>query len=213
MTLKLYMHPLSSYCHKALIAFYENDIPFEMKRTDDPAVAAALKDMWPVGKFPVLTDEARDWFVPESTIIIEYLAQHFPGRIKLIPDDPDLARQVRMRDRFFDLYLHTPMQKLIGDRLRPADSKDAFGVEEAKKQFATALGMLEGEGGKHRWGMGDAFTMADCAAAPALYFGNIAMPFETTHKQSYAYLRRLMERPSYARVLEEAKPFLHLVPK
>src|SRR5215471_11113991 len=112
MSLKLYMHPLSSYCHKALIAFYENNIPFEAKLLDDPGVAGELRRIWPIARFPVLCDASRDSMVPESSIIIEYLALHYPGPVKLLPDDPDVARQVRMRDRFIDNYLHTPMQKL-----------------------------------------------------------------------------------------------------
>jgi glutathione S-transferase len=101
MTLKLYMHPLSSYCHKVLIAFYENDIPFEVKQLDNAAVAGEFKAMWPMARFPLLRDERRDYVIPESSIIIDYLALHYPGKVKLVPDDPDLARQVRMRDRLF----------------------------------------------------------------------------------------------------------------
>ncbi len=149
MTLKLYAHPLSSYCHKALIAFYENNTPFEFLMVGDPTktdpkVWEEFKALWPIGKFPVLKDTGRDdWFVPEATIIIEYLAQHYPGKTKLIPDDPDLARRVRMMDRFFDNYLHTPMQKINFDKIRPADQRDPAGVEDAKKMYRTALDMLE----------------------------------------------------------------------
>ncbi|HEY4126394.1 MAG TPA: glutathione S-transferase family protein [Rhizomicrobium sp.] len=219
MTLKLYAHPLSSYCHKALIAFYENNTPFELMLVGDPTktdpkVWEEFKALWPIGKFPVLKDEGRnDWFVPEATIIIEYLAQHYPGKTKLIPDDPDLARRVRMMDRFFDNYLHAPMQKINGDKIRPADKRDSFGVEEARKMYALALDLLEQEMSSKQWAMGDGFTMADCAAAPALYHGNLQMPFEKTHPNAHAYLRRLMERPSYARALKEAEPFFHLLPK
>src|SRR6185437_3034088 len=115
MALTLHFHPLSSYCHKALIALYENDIPFERRIVNlmDPADAAAFKKLWPCGQFPVLQDEARALTIPESSIIIEYLDQHFPGKTKFIPADPDLARQVRMRDRFFDLHIHTHMQKVM----------------------------------------------------------------------------------------------------
>jgi glutathione S-transferase len=206
------MHPLSSYCHKALIAFYENDTPFEIKRVDDPAIGAEFAALWPIGRFPFLRDEGRDWTIPESTIIIEYLAQHYPGKTKLVPEDAELARQVRMRDRFFDQYLHTPMQKVFGDRLRPADKKDPQGVDDATTLFFKALDLVERDMAEKRWSMGDQFTMADCAAAPPLFYGNIAMPFEKTHKNAFAYLQRLMERPSYARVLAEAKPFLHMLP-
>ena len=122
MTLKLHFHPLSSFCQKVLIALYENDTPFEPHIVDlgDPAQRGAFQKMWPIGKFPVLRDEARDRTIPESSIIIEYLAQHYPGTTQLVPADPDLAWQTRLRDRFYDLYVNEPMQKIVGDRLRPA---------------------------------------------------------------------------------------------
>jgi glutathione S-transferase len=214
MTLKLYMHPLSSYCHKALIAFYENDVPFEAKRLDDAAAAAEFKAMWPMARFPLLRDEKRDRVIPESSIIIEYLALHYPGKVKLVPDDPDLARQVRMRDRFFDNYLHTPTQKVPADRLRPESKRDPLGVDEARTMYRTALDMVETEMAEKTWAMGDEFTMADCAAAPALFFGDMFFgPFRETHRNAMAYLDRLKARPSYARALEEAKPYMHMVPR
>jgi glutathione S-transferase len=207
------MHPLSSYCHKALIALYENDISFEARRVDDPAVFSELKSLWPIGRFPVLRDESRDRLVPEASIIIEYLAQHYPGKVKLIPDDPDLARQVRMRDRFYDNYLHAPMQKFAFDRGRPQDKRDPYGVDEARALYRTALDMVETSMASKTWAMGDEFTMADCAAAPTLYYGNRFFgPFRETHKNATAYLDRLCARPSYARALEEAKPFFHFLP-
>jgi glutathione S-transferase len=214
MTLKLYMHPLSSYCHKVLIAFYENDTPFEVKQLDDAAVASEFKSMWPMARFPLLRDERRDHVIPESSIIIDYLALHYPGKVKLVPDDPDLARQVRMRDRFFDSYMHTPMQKFPADRLRPENKRDPLGVEEARAMYRTALDMVETEMAGKTWAMGDEFTMADCAAAPALFYGDKFFgPFRETHKNAMAYLDRLKARPSYARALEEAEPYMHLVPK
>jgi glutathione S-transferase len=215
MSLKLYLHPLSSFCQKALIAFYENDTPFEphiVNLGEERSRADFLK-MWPVGKFPLLRDEARDRTIPESTIIIEYLEQHYPGRTKLIPADPDLARQTRFHDRFYDLHLHDAMQKVVGDRLRPAGSKDPFGVEQARARIATAYGMIDREMATKKWVMGDAFTMADCAAAPALFYANLAMPFGDTHKNVAAYFGRLMERPSFARAVNEAKPYFHMFPK
>ena len=218
MTLKFYAHPLSSYCHKALIALYENGVDFQQVLVGDPTRTnprdwEEFKAMWPIGKFPVLKDESRDWFVPEATIIIEYVEQHYPGKARLIPADPDLARRVRMQDRFFDNYLHTPMQKINGDKIRPADKRDPLGVEDAKAMYRTALDMLEQAIDGKRWAMGDAFTMSDCAAAPPLFYGNLQTPFEKTHPNSYAYLKRLMERPSYARALKEAEPFFALLPK
>lgn len=134
MSLKLYFHPLSSFCQKVLVALYENDTPFEPHIVDlgNETEAAEFKKLWPIGKFPVLRDEARDWTMPESTIIIEYLDQHYPGSTKLVPNDPDLARQTRMRDRFYDLYVQGPMQKIVGDRLRPAGKNDPYGVAQAR---------------------------------------------------------------------------------
>jgi glutathione S-transferase len=145
MSLKLYFHPLSSFCQKALIALYENDTPFEPLIVDlaDETSRAELKKVWPIGKFPVLRDDARDQTVPESSIIIEYLARHYPGRGQLVPEDADLARQTRMRDRFYDLYVNVPMQKVVTDRLRPAGKNDPHGVEQAKALLQTACGLIE----------------------------------------------------------------------
>lgn len=222
MTLKLYFHPLSSYCQKALIAFYEKDLPFEPHVVDfgDPVQAAELKALWPIGKFPVLRDEARDVTVAEATIIIEYLDLHYPERTRLVPENTELAWQTRMRDRVFDLYVDEQMQTIVGNRRRPADSKDPLGVTLAKARLATALGMIETEiagrtsaGGTDNWTMGDAFTMADCAAAPALFYANQVMPFADTHPHAMRYFERLTQRPSYARVLREAEPYFHLFPK
>jgi glutathione S-transferase len=214
MTLTLYYHPLSSYCHKVLIALYENELPFEKRLVDlgDAAERAALLALWPIGKFPVLRDEARDRTVPESSIIIEYLEQFAP-RNRLIPADPDEALQARLQDRFFDLYVMEPMQKIIGDRLRPADKTDAFGVGEAKVRLKTAYGMLEARLQDGAWAAGRHFTIADCAAGPPLFFANMLVPFEEEYPVLAAYFERLRRRPSYARVLDEARPFLHMVPR
>jgi len=160
----------------------------------------------------VLRDDARDRTVPESSIIVEYLAQHYPGRSQLVPADADLARQVRFRDRFFDLYVHEPMQKIVTDRLRPPGKNDLHGVEQAKTQLQTALGMIDKDMATKTWAMGDAFGMADCAAAPALFYADKLMPFGESHKNAAAYLRRLMQRPSFTRVLEEAQPYFKMFP-
>jgi glutathione S-transferase len=213
--LKLYFHPLSSFSQKVLIAFYENDIVFEphIVNLGDPDSAAAFKQIWPIGKFPVLRDEASDRTVPESSIIIEYLQQHYPGRTRLVPEDVEAARQTRLRDRFFDLYVNVPMQKIVTDRLRPAGKSDSYGVEEAKTLLKTALGMVNEAMAAKTWTMGDTFTMADCAAAPSLYYANLVLPFGDTHKNAASYLGRLMERPSFARAVKEAEPYRHLFPK
>ena len=214
MSLTLYYHPLSSFCWKVLIPLYENGTPFTPRLIDlsNEASRAELLKLWPIGKFPVLRDEARDRTVPESSTIIEYLAQHYPGKVVLVPADADLARQTRLRDRFVDLYVHHPVQKIVGDRLRPAGSKDAHGVDEARRLLQTSLGMLEQDLAGKAWIMGEAFGMADCAAAPALYYANRVQPFAETHKNTMAYLHRLMERPSFARVLKEAEPYFGMFP-
>ncbi len=214
MTLRLYYHPLSSFCQKALIALYETGTAFTPQLVDlrDEKDRGAFLKLWPIGKFPVMKDETHDRLVPESSIIIEYLAQHYPGKSTLMPADGDAARQTRLRDRFFDLYLNMPMQKIVGDRMRPADKKDPSGVDQAKQQIKTAVDLLEGEVGK-AWVMGDSFTMADCAAAPALFYANMVAPFMDTHRNVAAYFQRLTKRPSYARVQKEAEPYLHLVPQ
>ena len=215
MSLELYFHPLSSFCQKVLVAFYENDIPFEPHIVDlaNETSRAEFKKVWPIGKFPVLRDHARERTIPESSIIIEYLAQHYPGRTQLVPADADLARQARMRDRFYDLYVNVPMQKVVTDKLRPAGKHDPHGVEEARTLLQTTLGMIEQDMGTKTWAMGDAFTMVDCAAAPAMFYANLVMPFGDTYGNAAAYLDRLMKRPSFARVVEEAQPYFALFPK
>jgi glutathione S-transferase len=181
--LTLHFHPLASFCWKALIALYENDTPFAPNMVDlgNAAERAALLKLWPIGKFPVLRDDARDQTVPESSIIIEYLDRHYPGRTQFIPADPDLAWQTRLRDRFYDLYLHLPMQKIMGDRLRP-ETKDPHGVEEARGQLRTSYRMIEAQMSAGTWAMGEAFGLADCAAMPALFYGNMVEPFGDAHK-------------------------------
>jgi glutathione S-transferase len=213
-SLTLHLHPLSSFCQKALIAFYENDTPFEshLVNLGDAASAARFKELWPIGKFPVLRDEARGRTVPESTIIIEYLQQFYPGRTQLIPSDPDLAWQVRLRDRFYDNYVHLPMQKIVGDKLRPAGSGDPHGVAEARAQLQRSYGMIEEETRDRTWATGEAFTMADCAAAPALYYANLVQPFGATHRSVAAYFERLLARASFARAVKEGDPYRHLFP-
>ena len=215
MSLTLHFHPLSSFCWKALIALYENETPFAPNMVDlgNAAERAALLKLWPIGKFPVLRDEARDQTVPESSIIIEYLDRHYPGRTLFIPADPDLAWQTRLRDRFCDLYLHLPMQKIMGDRLRIEGKKDPHGVEEAREQLRTSYRMIEAQMSAGTWAMGEPFGLADCAAMPALFYGNMVEPFGDAHKNVTAYFERLKARPSVARVLSEAEPYFNMVPK
>lgn len=215
MSLRLYFHPLSSFCQKALIALYENDTPFEPHIVDllDETSRAEFRKVWPIGKFPVLRDDAQDRTIPESSIIIEYLAQHHPGRTQLIPPDPDLALQTRLSDRFHDLYVNVPVQKIVTDRLRPAGRNDPQGVEEARALLRTACDLIEENMAARTWATGGAFTMADCAAAPALFYANRVMPFGESWPNVARYLGRLLERPSFARAVEEARPYLRLFPE
>jgi len=207
--LTLHYHPLSSFCMKALVGLYELDIPFTKNIVDlmDPAQRAAFLALWPIGKFPVIRDEARGVTVPETTIILEYIDED--GR--LLPSNRDQARDCRLRDRFFDLYVHTNMQKIVTDKLRPAGQNDAFGVEAAKAQLETAYDVADTWTREGPWAMGQAFTIADCAAAPALFYAQKVLPFGA-RKHLTAYFARLEARPSFARVLDEAKPYFAMFP-
>src|SRR4030088_3263984 len=145
MSLTLHFHPLASYCHKVLIALYENDTPFTPNLVDlsNQSERTALLKLWPIGKFPVLCDDARNQTVPESTVIIEYLYSYYPGNTRFIPADFEPAWQARLRDRFYDLYVHEPMQKIVGDRLRPEGKKDPHGVEEARGRLGISYRMID----------------------------------------------------------------------
>lgn len=213
MSLTLYFHPLSSYCQKVLIALYEAGTPFAsvVVNFGDPESAASFRKLWPVGKMPVLRDAALDRTVPESSIIIEYLGQHYPRGTALIPADPDQALRTRLADRFYDLYVHDPMQRIVGDRLRPEGQKDPYGVAAAETALRHAYDLIDAEMADRTWAAGDAFTLADCAAAPPLFFANKLVPFGDRHNLQ-AYFRRLGRRPSVARAFAEAEPFLKFFP-
>ena len=215
MSLTLHFHPLSSFCWKALVALYENEVLFTPNSVNlgDPAERAALLALWPVGKFPVLRDDARGETVPETSVIIEYLDGHYRGPTNFIPDDADKAWQTRLRDRFYDLYVHLPMQKIVGDRFRPDGAKDSYGVAQARAQLRTSYAMIEQQMAHGGWAMGGDFSLADCAAFPALFYGNTVEPFGPDHGSVTAYLERLKARPSVARVLKEAEPYFHMFPK
>jgi len=214
MSLTLYFHPLASFCHKALIALYENDIPFKPVIVDlgNADSSAAFGKVWPMAKMPVLRDDKRDCTVAESTIVIEYLDTYYPGATRFLPNDPDRAWQTRMWDRFYDNYVQEPMQKIVTDRLRPAGKNDVFGVKQARSQLLQAYGIAEPMLQAKTWAMGDDFTLADCAAAPALFCANTVLPFGPAQKNLAAYLDRLMARPSFSRVLREAEPYFTLFP-
>ena len=215
MALVLYQHPLSSFCQKAIMAFHEAGIEFTPKLIDlgSPESAGELKALWPIGKFPLLRDEERDLTLPESTIIIEHLAATCPTARSLVPVDADRARDTRLWDRFYDFYVNVPMQKVITDRLRPKSDSDRVGVEQARAQLATAYDVAVHALREHSYAAGNAFTMADCAAAPALFYADMIVPLAERHPTLADYFARLRERPSFQRVLEGAAPYLHLVPK
>jgi glutathione S-transferase len=200
---------------KAVTALYESGTPFTPKTVNlqDEAERAALVKLYPVGKFPVLRDDDRDLTVPESTIIIEHLAQQHPAAASLVPSDPKLALAVRSQDRFYDLYVHNQMQTIVGDRLRPANAKDPTGVAHARARLATSYDMIDRDMAGKTWAIGEQFTMADCAAAPALFYANKVQPFEDTHPKLLAYFTRLSERPSFRRALDEAEPYMKFFPK
>ncbi|HEX7759496.1 MAG TPA: glutathione S-transferase family protein [Caulobacteraceae bacterium] len=215
MALTLYAHPLSSYCWKVLTALYENGTPFEMRllSQDNPAAGAELARLWPIAKFPLLRDTARDQIVPESSIIIDYLDQHYPGPSRLIPADPDLARQVRLADRFYDLHVHEHMQRIVSDLLRPESAKDPFGTQQAKDRLDLAYDVIEADMAAKTWAVGEAFSLADCAAGPALFYGDFQHPIGAKRPNAFAYLERLKARPSLARAMKEAEPYMAMVPR
>lgn len=209
MTLTLYFHPFSSYCQKALLALYENETAFTPKIIDlsNAASAGELKAVWPIGKFPVLRDDARDETIAESSIIVEYLDLHYPGPIKLIPTDADAARQTRAWDRFFDFYINDTMSKVVTDHFRPAGGNDPHGVAQARVLLARAYDVLEQSLNKNQWIMGEAFSMADCAATPMLFYANLIIPLSDAHPRSAAYFDRLARRPAFMRILKDAAPY------
>lgn len=210
MSLTLYYHPLASFCHKVLIALYENGTAFERRLIDlgNAADRADLQAVFPMCKFPVIRDDARGRTVPESTTIIEYLDRYFPGEHRLIPADWDEAMQVRLWDRLFDNYVHAPMQQIVADRLQRANG-DLTGV---RATLATAYEMIDRHMASRSWVGGDAFSLADCAAAPALFYAATVQPVPDGLGHLGAYFERLMERPSCKRVVDEAKPYFSMYP-
>lgn len=215
MSLRLYYHPLSSYCWKALIALYEADVAFEpvLINLGDPEERAKLAALWPVTKFPVLEETCSGQVWPEASIVVERLAQIAPSARGLVPTDQEAALKVRLADRIFDLHLQDHLQRIVGDRLRPSEAKDPTGVAAARAGIATTYDMLERDVPERGWFCGEAFTLADCAAAPALYYANEIAPLFERHPRLEAYLERLKARSSFARVLEEAEPYFHLFPR
>ena len=201
---RLYAHPFSSYSQKALVALYEHGAPFEYRNLEDHAAQAELAALWPMRRFPVLVDGDRT--ILEATCIVEYLDLHHRGTARLIPEDPDAALQVRMLDRILDNYISTPQQKCVFDRLRPEGVRDPHGVAEARAMLETAYAWLDGYMAGREWAAGD-FSLADCAAAPFLVYADWTHPIPDACPNLRAYRARLLARPSFARAVEEARPF------
>jgi glutathione S-transferase len=210
MALTLYYHPLASYCHKVLIGLYENGVDFDKRLVDlgNAEDHAALQALWPLAKFPVLHDATRNRNVPESTVIIDYLDHHFHVAHPLIPVDWEAAQQVRLWDRTIDNYLNDTMQDIVWDRIIGAQGD----MGRARASINTVYTMLDQQLAQRTWIGGDTFSLADCAAAPALFFATTleALPAELAH--ATRYFQQLMERPSVARTLEEAKPYFSMYP-
>lgn len=215
MGLVLYYHPLSSFCWKVLIPLYENGTAFEPKllqNMQDPVERAAFEALWPVGKFPLLVDEAHDRAIPETSIIIEWLDHHHRGATRFVPEDPELAHEVRLWDRIYDLYVQLPMQRIVFDRIRPAEQKFPTGVAEDRAMLKKTMAMVDAYVANKHWAVGEHFTLADCAAAPALFYADKVEPFEGRWPNALALLERLKARPSVARVLSEAEPYFQYFP-
>jgi glutathione S-transferase len=210
--LTLYGHPISSYTWKVLTALYENATPFALVTLDQTTYGDFLA-MWPVGKFPVLVDGDRGKrMVTETSVIIEYLDAYYPGPTRFIPKDLDTALEVRRFDRVFD-HINTTLAKLVTDNIRPDGRRDRYGVEEAKAVIDRAYPAIETQlGERNSFIVGDGFTMADCAGAPALWYGVRNVPLDGRFPRIAAYLERLNARPSFARAVKESEPLFHLYP-
>jgi len=212
MALTLHYHPLSSYCWKTLIALYESGSPFKASLVNlgDPDARAAYAALWPTAKIPLLVDGDR--VVPETSIQIEYLDRHHPGPVRLLPEGFDAQLQVRLWDRLFDCYVMTPMQRFIAQQLRPEAERDATTQIGAVNDLGLAYDLIESRLGDRSWAAGDSFTMADCAAAPALFYAAIVRPFSPEHVRLAAYFERLLARPSVWRCIVEARPVFQYYP-
>jgi glutathione S-transferase len=212
MTMQLYAHPFSSYCQKVLIALYENEIAFEWRllEFDDAKVQAEFAALWPLKRMPVLVDAGRT--VVESSIIIEYLGTHHPGPVRLIPEVPEAALEVRWMDRFFDNYVMTPMQRIVGDFIRPPAERDPRGVSDARQLLETSYRWLEGRIREGQWATASGFSLADCAAAPSLFYADWTHPIPAEFVNLRRYRQRLLARPSFKRAVDEARPYRPLFP-
>jgi glutathione S-transferase len=207
--MQLYAHPFSSYSQKVLIALYENATPFDYRSLEESSANAELASLWPLKRFPVLVDQGRT--ILEATTIIEYLQSHHPGSTRLIPHG-DAGIEVRMLDRVFDNYVMTPMQKIVLDQLRPEPDRDAYGVTEARGVLDSIYGWLDERVADRTWVAGDTFTLADCAAAPSLFYADWVHPIPPTCTNLRACRARLLAHPAVARAVDEARPYRRYFP-
>lgn len=212
MTLELFAHPFSSYCQKVLVALYENATHFTLRllAIEQPATGAEFATLWPLQRMPLLLDDGKP--VMESSIIIEHLDLFHPGPVRLVPEDAKAALPVRFMDRVFDNYVMTPMQRIVFDSIRPPEARDAAGVADARALLDKAYGWLEGALSGRSWAAGEDFSLADCAAAPSLFYADWVHPIGVEYPTLLAYRRRLLERPSFARAVDEARAYRHLFP-
>jgi glutathione S-transferase len=212
--LVLHQHPFASYCQKVLVALGELDLPFDSHIVDDAnARAKHAARVWPLGTIPVLRDDEAGLTLPESTTIIEYLDRLAPDGPVLVPADPAQALQARLWDRIVDHHLADQMGKIVTDRLRPEGASDPAGVEQARARLDAAYSVLETQLGDRRWLAGEDFTLADCAAAPALFYCWVVHCWDVDARPSLGrYYRDLMARPVVDRVIEEARPFRDVFP-
>lgn len=213
MTLTLYSHPFSSYCQKVLTALWENDTPFEYRHLEHPGAMEELTVLWPLRKFPVLVDDGKT--IIETTIIIEYLDEHFPGAVRLLPAG-DSALEVRFMDRYFDQYVMDVTAKPVGVALKADPGRKEEAIAAAKAEASAALdrsyAWLEDRLANRIWAAGDEFTMADCAAAPSLFYADWVHQIAPTFPRLREYRAQLLSRPSFARAVEEGRPYRHYFP-
>jgi len=207
--LVLYSHPFSSYCQKAIVALYEKDLPFEVRMLEDEGAKDELRSYWPFGQFPILREGGRTY--AEASIIIERLDQLSPADA-MIADDPAQALETRFMDRVFDNHVQANQQRIIYNALRPEADRDPIADREARVRLETAYGWLDRVMANRTWAAGEDFSLADCGAAPGLLYAHWTHPIPTEHTHLWAYRRRLLARPSYARALDEARPYRSYFP-
>lgn len=210
MSLTLYAHPFSSYCQKVLMALWENDTHFAYRHLEEPGAGEELAKLWPIGKFPVLVDGGRT--IAETSIIIEHLDQQHPGKVRFLPDDPIAALEVRLLDRFFDQYVMNAATLVVGEALRKTHDRLPEAKEGAARALDVAYGWLEKRLAGRTWAAGDDFSLADCAAAPSLFYSDWVHQISDAYPQLRAYRTRLLARPSFARAVEEGRKYRSYFP-